>query len=256
MSQESMGEEHAMKPDVNSGACGNVRLATMVNFIEGIASGMGMLCKFIPGDIDYEDLAALVPKFEAWQREIVEHLSRHGDASDVIEKDLIRASRAAPRPTELGAVIQLQDHLEPLFKARLASVVLGLRDAWLASFSPLWKRIHPNGFFGPIEAQRKTPRNDLEKRIATTITQGFLQFSRFICALEELRLEVRKLGSVSEECLLRVEHFLIQPYDHFTEEFGVAGFDGSSKEIFERGKRGQDSINGGSDVDHGGPCAK
>ena len=95
---------------------------------------------------------------------------------------------------------QAQHTLDPLVEARLTKVVQGLRESWIAHMARFWGDIHP------ID---KVASGQLEKRIATTLSDGFFQFSQFLCGFEVLTLQLRELGVVREQTVLGLEQLLV-----------------------------------------------
>jgi hypothetical protein len=93
-----------------------------------------------------------------------------------------------------------QYSLDPLVETRLTEVVQGLRSAWIAHIAGFWGDIHP------ID---KVAGTDLEKRIATTLSDGFFQFSQFLCGFEVLTLQLRELRVVREQTVLGLEKLLV-----------------------------------------------
>jgi hypothetical protein len=119
---------------------------------------------------------------------------------DISSEDLPAADRA---DLGVGTVHESgfpQNRLDPLVEARLTEVVHGLRKAWIAHMAGFWSDIHP------ID---KVARSDFEKRIATTLSDGFFQFSQFLCGFEVLTLQLRELGIVSEQTVLSLEQLLV-----------------------------------------------
>ena len=100
---------------------------------------------------------------------------------------------------EIG--VHLEDGFDPLIKARLAQVVKNLRGDWIAHIATHWGDIHPIC---------EHAVGDLDKRVVSSLRDGFLCFSQFLCNFELFLLESEKLGVVPEESVLRLEKFIIE----------------------------------------------
>ena len=92
--------------------------------------------------------------------------------------------------------IHAEHRLDPSVETRLTEVVLRLRDSWLSSCALQWSDVH---------SVHEVARNDLEKRIAATLSNGFFEFSQLLCGLEVLLLQSQKLSVVREQPLLGLE---------------------------------------------------
>lgn len=90
----------------------------------------------------------------------------------------------------------LKDNFDPLTEARLAEIVHRLRADWIASMAGHWTDVY---------TVHKISRGDLEKRISTTLRQGFFQFSQFLAGFEMIVLQLKQLGIVREQTLLGLE---------------------------------------------------
>jgi hypothetical protein len=154
--------------------------------------------------------------------EQVKTLQRQLEAASKLELLYLRRLdlRLAHRATELGAAEGLLKSLQhdlaplsPVVEARLTDVVQRLRASWLAGPAGLWGDIHPIC---------KLAGSDLDKRVATTLRQGFFQFSQLLCGLEVLLLKSKELGVVSEESLLGLEQLVVKSGDFRGDEIAVA----------------------------------
>ena len=94
-----------------------------------------------------------------------------------------------------------ENSLDPSIEARLTDVVKNLRGKWVEHIAAYWGDIHPIC---------ESSVGDFDKRISTTIRQGFLCFSQFLCCLELFLLDSKKFGIVTEERVLRLEKFIIE----------------------------------------------
>ncbi|WP_157128485.1 hypothetical protein [Cupriavidus sp. USMAA2-4] len=77
--------------------------------------------------------------------------------------------------------------------------------------------------------------SDLEKRIATAIEQGFLQFSQLLAGLEVILLEGEKLGVVREESILGLEQLFVHLTDDRRELVGVPDPNGGPADVLRDG---------------------
>lgn len=127
--------------------------------------------------------------------------------------DLCAADAAGPGIPSEVKLSEIEHHFSSVVEARLAEVVLRLRGSWLAGPALLWGEIHPI---------REISGSDFERRVATTLAGGFLQFSQFLAGFEVLALELQKSGVVSEQALLSLEQLLHQGGGAFVDEGGVA----------------------------------
>lgn len=94
----------------------------------------------------------------------------------------------------------LQDDFDPLIEARLTEIVHRLRADWISSMAGHWTDIY---------TVDESSRGNLEKRISTTLRQGFFQFSQFLAGFEVLILQLQQLGVVREQTLLGLEKFVV-----------------------------------------------
>lgn len=106
-----------------------------------------------------------------------------------------------------------EHRFDPLVEARLTEVVQRLRASWLAGPALLW---------GDVHAIREMPISNVDKRVATTLASGFLQFSQFLAGFEVLTLELKKSGVVSEQSLLCMEQLLHDGRCFFTDECPIS----------------------------------
>lgn len=96
--------------------------------------------------------------------------------------------------------VPLKNCLSPIVEARLTDVVLRLRGSWIDGPAQLWGDIHPIC---------QMPLGEFEKRVATTLRQGFFEFSQFLAGFEVLLLQSHQLGVVSEEAVLGLEKLVV-----------------------------------------------
>lgn len=124
-----------------------------------------------------------------------------------------------------GAVVggPLEHGLDPLIEARLADVVSRLRADWI---------IHIAGYWGDIHPIHKDALGQLDKRVATTLREGFFHFSQLLCGLELLLLKDQQVTVVLEHRVLSLEKLVVKLSDnrrHFVE---IAHADGGLPELF------------------------
>ena len=96
--------------------------------------------------------------------------------------------------------IFLENNLSPAVEARLTDVMQRLRAAWIAGPALIWSDIHPIN---------EMPLREFEKRVATTLRQGFFEFSQFLSGFEVLLLQAHQLRVVREEAVLGLEQLLV-----------------------------------------------
>lgn len=107
-------------------------------------------------------------------------------------------------------------------EARLTEVSARLRSAWLSGPALLWGDIHPIS---------ECARNDLEKRIAMALREGFFNFSQLLCGFEVLLLQIHETGVVSEKTLLGIEKLFVHRDDHAIEHVCVPDRDGALTDV-------------------------
>lgn len=95
----------------------------------------------------------------------------------------------------------LKNGLDPSIEARLAEVVYRLRADWIGSMADHWLAIY---------SIRDDALGDLDKRVSTSIYDGFFHFAQFLCALEILVLKRKELAIVGDEALLSAEKLVVQ----------------------------------------------
>jgi hypothetical protein len=115
--------------------------------------------------------------------------------------------------------------LDPLVKALLTNVVRRLRGSWLTGPALLWGDIHP---------VRKVVTGEFDKRIATTLVQGFAQFSEFLAGFEMLVLELEQRGVVTEQRILGLEKRIVEGGCLFCDEFEVSDAKQCFSDVFGR----------------------
>lgn len=142
----------------------------------------------------------------------------------IVGEELLFASGAFQRND--SPLILLSEHaLCTLVEARLAEVMQRLCTAWRAGPAVLWRAIH---------SIDKNAVGNLKKRVATTLRQGFLQFSQFLCGFEVLLLKLHELSVVREQSVLGFEQLLVDLSD------STSGF----VKILERQSRLADLLRG------------
>lgn len=135
--------------------------------------------------------------------------------SGIVEK---RGITSAASQSDIDSALEagLEYRLDPTAQALLTDVMWRLRGEWLTGPALLWGAIHPI---------RQLTIPEVDKRIATTLATGFLQFSQFTCALEMLVLELGQRGVVSEKSILCVEQQLVNGRFVFSDKVEVPDAD-------------------------------
>lgn len=114
--------------------------------------------------------------------------------------------------------LSLQNSLDALVEAKLAYVVYRLRQDWIA---------HMAGFWGDIQPICKVANRELDKRVATALSEGFFHFSQLLCGFEVLLLKNKELGLVSEQSVLGLEQLVVHLRDNRRDLVEIADPDSS-----------------------------
>lgn len=133
-------------------------------------------------------------------REIKEILKEIQTAqSTLLAIDHGRAHTVPANGTPEGCAVsggELTHNLSPFVETSLAYVVGILHNSWLDGPAKTW---------GAVRSVRPLAVTSLDKRVSSTIREGFACFSQLILNLKQLLLESRELGVVSEERILGLE---------------------------------------------------
>lgn len=97
----------------------------------------------------------------------------------------------------------VKNDLSPTVEAHLADVVLRLRQSWIVGPARLWFEVCPR-------AVDENAGTDFEKRVLSTLGEGFLHFSQLLAGFEFFLLHRHKLSVVSDETFLGFEELLVQ----------------------------------------------
>lgn len=157
------------------------------------------------------------------------HLSRF------VDSDARFAMRAMPdlaRSAKIGGVGSPENDLRfgGTVKAGLTNIVLGFRDDLAVSFIE----------HGPARcAIHELSGAQFEKRVTTAFRKDFIKFSKLLCSLEVLLLQVQQLRVVREQALLGIEKLFVHTNDDLVQLVGVADLDSRFSDV-ERGAQGAD----------------
>lgn len=119
------------------------------------------------------------------------------------------SSEAALGLTEMQHDLGLRRTIE----TRLADVVRRLRRDWSAGCGGCWLEIC---------AIHTDSLSDLEKRIATTLRQGFFEFGQLLCGFEVLLLQGKHTRLELEQTVLRLEKLVVDLTNNRSELIEIA----------------------------------
>lgn len=143
------------------------------------------------------------------------------------------ACGADPSTEPASAFPQMQDDLglSGAIEARLADVVRRLRGDWIAG---------PGGRWPEICAIHADSLSDLEKRIATTLRQGFFEFGQLLCGFEVLLLQGKHSRLELEQAVLRLEKLVVDLANHRSELVEISDFLRSRRNLARDAQGGGD----------------
>lgn len=120
---------------------------------------------------------------------------------------VVSQGEVAPVAGPLGETVmrlggELQDDFNAVraIETLLTDVVLRLRRTWCAGPAECWSS---------VAGIREIAVEDLNKRVAATVYEGFVQFSDFLCGLEILLTQHKQGSADFLEALGKLEEFVI-----------------------------------------------